>query len=54
MFISLFVNSIWRTLIAVLSFGTPLVFMNFPALENLTIGTIVFFVLHYAEKRILN
>lgn len=44
-------KSVWRGLVAFLSFSIPVLFMSFPTWENLTIGSIMFAILHFIEKK---
>ena len=47
-------KSAWRGVVGLVSFGVPLVFLANPAWENLTIGTVAYMVLHFAEKKFLS
>lgn len=46
-------KSIWRGVVALLSFGIPIVFTTFPQWETLTIGTVAFAILHFLEKKFI-
>lgn len=43
--------SIYRALIALLSFGIPTLITGYPTIANMTISTILFGLLHYAETK---
>lgn len=44
-------HSVWRTVVAALSFGLPLLATTFPTWEQVSIGTVVFWFLHYAQSK---
>jgi hypothetical protein len=45
-------QSIWRALVAALSFAIPLIGMALPGWESITVGSIVYAILHYAQKQV--
>jgi hypothetical protein len=44
-------HSIWRAVVAAVSFGIPLVAMALPGWEGITLGTIVYTLLRYAQTK---
>jgi hypothetical protein len=45
-------HSVWRALVAALSFAIPFTAFAFPGWENITLGAIIFGILHYAQKQL--
>jgi hypothetical protein len=46
------IHSLWRALVAGASFGLPLLTAAFPTWESITLGTIVYALLHYAQSQV--
>lgn len=44
-------HSIYRAIVAAASFGIPLATMAMPGWESITLGSIIFGLLHYAETK---
>jgi hypothetical protein len=44
-------HSIWRAVVAAFSFGIPLVAMALPGWERITLGGLVYAILHYAQSQ---
>jgi len=45
-------NTAWRTALAVLVIGTPLLTQILPTWQDITLGTIVFAIIHYLEGKV--
>ncbi len=41
----------WRAVVAAFSFGIPLVAMAMPGWEGITLGTVVYAILHYTQSQ---
>lgn len=46
-------NSLWRAVVAGISFGIPVLTLAIPEWQNITLGAVAFFVLHFAEKKLI-
>ncbi len=44
-------HSLFRTVIAALVFGVPVLMTQFPTVGDLSVSTIVFYILHYLETK---
>jgi hypothetical protein len=44
-------HSLWRAVVAAISFGIPLVALAMPGWEGITLGGLIYTILHYAQSQ---
>jgi hypothetical protein len=47
-------HSIYRAIVAFLSFAVPVLVTGYPTIANMTLGSLLFGLLHYAETKAQN
>jgi ABC-type uncharacterized transport system permease subunit len=47
-----FAHSVYRAVLAFLSFAIPLAFTAYPDLQTVTVGSVLFAILHYLSSKV--
>jgi hypothetical protein len=47
-----FIHSVYRAVLAFISFAIPLVFTQFPDLQTVTVGSIAYGIIHYLASQL--